>query len=47
MDKLASSDFEMGRPDTVDDLDDDEKPVAPFNTNDYYADYIMNLYRKF
>ena len=48
MDKLArTSDFEMGVPDTMDGFEDDEKVTAPFNTNDYYADFIMNWYRKF
>ena len=51
MDKLArSSDFEMGeigKSTGVLDDDDDEKSTAPFNTNDYYADFIMNWYRRF
>ena len=48
MDNLAGNvDFEMGGPDTMDGKDDDEKTSAPFNTNDYYADYIMSLYRSF
>ena len=51
MDKLArGSDFEMGAmmPDSVDGFDDDdEKTTAPFNTNDFYADFIMNWYRRF
>ena len=42
MDSLAQSkDFEMGG------KQDDEKVAAPYSTNDYYADYIMNLYRAF
>ena len=42
MDSLAQSkDFEMGG------KQDDEKVAAPYSTNDYYADYIMNLYLAF
>ena len=48
MDTLRHADFEMGGgPDTMDGTEDDEKTSAPCNTNDYYADYIMNIYRKF
>ena len=44
----GSIDFESGGgPDTMDGCDDDEKTSAPFNTNDLWADYIMNLYRQF
>ena len=46
MDTLRSSDFEMGGvPDTMDGREDDEKVSAPFNTNDYWADTIMQFYR--
>lgn len=39
-------DYEMGGPDTMmDDREDDGKVSAPFNTNDYWADYIMQVYR--
>lgn len=38
-------DFEMGGPDNMDD-NDDGKASAPFNTNDHYADYIMQTYRQ-
>ena len=31
----------------MDDKEDDGKASAPFNTNDYYADYIMQIYRQF
>jgi len=37
----------MGEPDSMDGFEDDEKMSAPFNTNDYYADYILQIYRKF
>ena len=48
MDNLAGTvDFEMGGPDTMDGKDDDEKISAPFSTNDYYADYITQVYRSF
>lgn len=48
MDNLAGTvDFEMGGPDTMDGKDDDEKISAPFSTNDYYADYITQVYRLF
>ena len=48
MDNLAGNvDFVMGTPDTMDGKEDDEKVSAPFNTNDYYADYIMSIYRSF
>ena len=49
MDNLASHhDFEMGGPDTLGGRDDDDGKVsAPFNTNDYWADYIMQTYRSF
>ena len=47
MDTLRHADFEMGGPDNMDNNDDDEKSSAPYNTNDYYADWIMNVYRKF
>ena len=48
MDSLSGVDFEMGgRPDTIDDREDDEKHSAPFSTNDYYADIIMSKYRSF
>lgn len=36
----------MGGPDTMDDKEDDGKSSAPFNTNDYWADYIMQIYRQ-
>ena len=42
------ADFEMGGgPDTIDGREDDEKISAPFSTNDYWADYIMQIYRSF
>jgi len=37
----------MGGPDSIDDKEDDEKTSAPYSTNDYYADYIMHIYRRF
>jgi len=43
----GKNDFEMGGPDSMDGHDDDGKVSAPFSTNDYYADYIMHLYRQF
>lgn len=37
----------MGGPDTMDDKEDDDgKTSAPFNTNDYWADYIVQVYRQ-
>mmetsp|Transcript_8531 Transcript_8531/g.10530 ORF Transcript_8531/g.10530 Transcript_8531/m.10530 type:complete len:261 (+) Transcript_8531:70-852(+) len=47
MDNLRHGDFEMGGPDTMGDVEDDEKSAAPFGTNDYYADQIMSWYRTF
>ena len=48
MDNLNNNaDFEMGGPDTIDGSEDDEKCAAPFSTNDYWADTIMNGYRQF
>lgn len=49
MDNLAGGgDFEMGGPDSLDEKDDDDgKATAPFSTNDYWADQIMNAYRTF
>ena len=41
-----NADFEMGGPDTMDGTEDDEKCAAPFSTNDYWADTIMNAYRQ-
>lgn len=41
-----NADFEMGGPDTIDGTEDDEKCAAPFSTNDYWADTIMNAYRQ-
>ncbi len=37
----------MGGPDSIDEKEDDEKTSAPYSTNDYYADYIMHIYRRF